>query len=209
MSTALALPPAAFQESESAFARLVEDYQARVYHFCLRLLGEPDEAEDAAQETFLRAYQHRRRYDPSRPLGTWLLAIAAHHCIDRLRRRRQVWLGLDEQAVLMHPALRDSSPGPEAAALLAEQDRELRAQVRRLPARDRDAILLHYWGYLSYAEIAEATGSTATAVKSRLHRARGRLAGLLRQSPARLAGQRRLRPEPAHRAVSTAGPYAA
>lgn len=192
------MPPAAFQESEAAFARLVEDYQARVYHFCLRLLGEPSEAEEAAQETFLRAYQHRGRYDPSRPLGTWLLAIAAHHCIDRLRRRRQSWVGLDDQAALMHPALRDPSPGPEAATLMAEQDRELRAQVRRLPARDRDCVLLHYWGYLSYAEIAAATGTTATAVKSRLHRARARLAALLRQSTARPGARPSLRqPYPA------------
>ena len=178
-------PLAAFQDNDAAFSQLVEAYQARVFSFCFRLLAETTEAEDAAQETFLRAYQHRGRYDPNRPLGTWLLAIAAHHCIDRLRRRRLAWLGLDDPATLLHPALRDPAPGPEARVIQVERAHELGGQLARLAEKDREALVLHYWGYLSYAEIAAATGSTVTAVKSRLHRARARLGALLSQPPVR------------------------
>jgi RNA polymerase sigma-70 factor (ECF subfamily) len=166
---------------DAAFDDLVETYHAPIFNFCYRLLGEAAEAEDAAQETFLRAYQHRHRYDASRPIRSWLMAIAAHYCIDCLRRRRLAWLSLDEEPVLQHPALRDPALGPESAAIVAERCREIRAQLARLAPRDREVIVMHYWGFLSYTEIATATDSTPCAVKSRLHRARTRLGQLLRQ----------------------------
>jgi RNA polymerase sigma-70 factor (ECF subfamily) len=71
-----------------AFTDLVEAYQKPVYNLCYRMLGNSQDAEDAAQETFLRAYKSMRRYDRSRPFSTWLLSIAAHYCIDQIRRRR-------------------------------------------------------------------------------------------------------------------------
>jgi len=76
------------QGSDEAFTRLVEEHQTHVYNLCYRMLGEPEAAEDAAQESFLRAYQNLQRYDRNRPFATWLLSIAAHYCIDRLRRRK-------------------------------------------------------------------------------------------------------------------------
>ena len=76
------------QGDDEAFTKLVETYQTPVFNLCYRMLGEPELAEDAAQETFLRAYQHLHRYDQKRPFPTWLLSIAAHYCIDRLRRRK-------------------------------------------------------------------------------------------------------------------------
>src|SRR5258708_24687982 len=90
--------------SDEAFTRLVEAYQVHVYNLCYRMLGEPEAAEDAAQETFLRAYQHLHRYDQTRPFGTWLLSIAAHYCIDRLRRRRFSMVSMDAD---------DKEDGPE------------------------------------------------------------------------------------------------
>ncbi|MDP3185477.1 MAG: sigma-70 family RNA polymerase sigma factor, partial [Anaerolineales bacterium] len=82
--------------SDEAYTHLVEAYQTRVYNLCYRMLGEPEAAEDAAQETFLKVYQNLARYDRGRPFATWLLAIAAHHCIDRLRRRRFITFSIDE-----------------------------------------------------------------------------------------------------------------
>ena len=84
------------QGSDEAFTSLVEAYQSHVYNLCYRMLGEPESAEDAAQETFLRAYQHLHRYDQRRPFATWLLSIAAHYCIDRLRRRKFSMLSVDQ-----------------------------------------------------------------------------------------------------------------
>ena len=83
------------QGSDEAFTRLVEEHQTHVYNLCYRMLGEPEAAEDAAQESFLRAYQNLHRYDQNRPFATWLLSIAAHYCIDRLRRRKLSMFSLD------------------------------------------------------------------------------------------------------------------
>src|SRR5512137_751915 len=82
--------------NESAFTCLVEAYQKPVYNLCYRMLGEPEAAEDAAQETFLKAYQHLARYDPQRSFATWLLSIAAHYCIDQIRRKRFPAFSIDD-----------------------------------------------------------------------------------------------------------------
>jgi RNA polymerase sigma-70 factor, ECF subfamily len=178
-----AAPASACSGSDAAFAGVMEAQRGRVYNLCYRLLGEAAEAEDAAQETFLRAYLHRRRYDPARSLTTWLLTIAAHYCIDRLRRRRLVMLSLDDARLAEHPALRAGTPTPEAALLRAEHQGAVEALLRRLAAPDRDVVVMHYWAGFSYAEIARQTSSSVPAVKSRLHRARRRLAELLCQPP--------------------------
>ena len=171
--------------SDVAFSAWVETYQTPIFNFCYRLLGAAAEAEDAAQETFLRAYAHRGCYDSARPAKTWLMSIAAHYCIDRLRRRRLLWLSLDDDQVAQHPALQQPGLGPEALILQSERRCELACQMARLAPLDRQVLSLHYWGPLSYAATATAMGLTVSAVKSRLHRARTRLAALLQQAPVR------------------------
>src|SRR5512136_919462 len=89
---------------QESFAELVEVYQRSVYNLTYRMLGDAREAEDAAQEAFLRAYQHLDRYDAARPFKTWLLSIASNYCIDRLRKRRLTWLSIEEP-LPPHPAL--------------------------------------------------------------------------------------------------------
>jgi len=81
---------------DEAFAMLVNTYQTPVYNLCYRMLGEATAAEDAAQETFWRAYQALKRYDPQRSFATWLLSIAAHYCIDQQRKQRAGIFELDE-----------------------------------------------------------------------------------------------------------------
>jgi len=177
--------------STAAFTGLVEIYQTPVYNLCYRMLGDPGEAEDAAQEAFLRAYSQLRRYDPARPFKTWLFAIASHHCIDRLRRRHVTWLGIDDEPLLTHPALREPRPGPEQTAVRREEEAAVQAALAVLAPRDRSAIVMRYWYDMSYEEIARATGCTASAVKSRLHRARASLGAFLRgtePSRTRLSG---------------------
>jgi RNA polymerase sigma-70 factor, ECF subfamily len=166
--------------STAAFTRLVEIYQNPIYNLCYRMLGDAGEAEDAAQEAFLRAYSQLHRYDPGRPFKTWLFAIASHHCIDRLRRRRVIWLGIDDEPLLTHPALLEPRPGPEQVAVRREEEAAVQALLAELAPKDRCAIVMRYWYDMSYEEIACATGSTASAVKSRLHRARVSLATALR-----------------------------
>lgn len=156
----------------SAFTGLVNTYQTAVFNLCYRMLGDRCEAEDAAQEAFLRAYSQIHRYDIERPFKTWLFSIAAHYCIDRLRRRRIVWLGIDDEPLQYHPALRESSPGPQEMAERGERRDGVQALLQQLSPQDRAAIVMRYWYDLSYEEIAEATGVSISSVKSRLHRAR-------------------------------------
>jgi RNA polymerase sigma-70 factor (ECF subfamily) len=155
-----------------AFTGLVETYQTAIFNLCYRMLGDRCEAEDAAQEAFLRAYSQLHSYDPARSFKTWLFSIAAHYCIDRLRRRRVIWLGIDDEPIQYHPALRESSPGPLEMAERGERSARVQALIERLSPQDRAAVVMRYWYDLSYEEIAEATGVTVSSVKSRLHRAR-------------------------------------
>ena len=167
---------------EQAFAELVEAYQRPVFNLCYRMLGETGEAEDAAQESFLRAHHNMRRYDPTRSFSTWLLSIASHHCIDQLRRRRLVVDSLEELEPWEEPA--DEHPGPESAAARREGREAARALLARLGPQDRAVVVLRYWEDLSTEEIAHALSLTVKAVKSRLHRARKQMAEAWRQDHA-------------------------
>jgi RNA polymerase sigma-70 factor, ECF subfamily len=158
--------------NRGAFAALVETYQTGVYNLCYRMLGDAREAEDAAQETFLRSYSQLHRYDPSRPFNTWLFAIASHYCVDRLRKRRLKWLSLDDDLLAEGEMWRSTTPGPEEGVLDHERRDEVTAMLARLAPHDRSVIVLRYWSGLSYAEIADVLGATVSSVKSRLHRVR-------------------------------------
>ena len=159
-------------QDRDAFAALVEEHQVAVYNLCYRMLGDAYLAEDAAQETFLRAFRSRGSFDPARSVRTWLLSIAAHHCIDSLRRRARLeWLPLGDRP------LAEPGPGPEAALLQSETEGELRRLLGRLKPDERAAIVLRYWHDLSIEEIAEVTEASPDAVRTRLYRARRRLAG--------------------------------
>jgi RNA polymerase sigma-70 factor (ECF subfamily) len=180
---------------QAAFAELLKTHERPVYNLCYRMVGNAPEAEDATQETFLRAFSQLYRYDPSRPFKTWLLSIASHHCIDRLRRRRVQLLSIDDEPIQQHPALRERLAGPEEAALRGEQRREIQSLLAGLGPDSRSAVIMRYWYDLSYEEIAAATGTTVSAVKSRLHRARAALSEMLNAQPAVSHG------EPGGRAV--------
>jgi RNA polymerase sigma-70 factor (ECF subfamily) len=155
--------------NQEAFTQLVETYQKPVYNLCYRMLGDPDEAEDASQETFLRVYKNIKHYDNKRPFSTWLLSIAAHHCIDQLRKRRMVIVSMDAIPYIDPP---DGLPGPEASFYLTEDQKRVQALLKTLNPYDRAAVVMYYWYDFSYEEIAQNLSLSLSAVKSRLHRAR-------------------------------------
>jgi RNA polymerase sigma-70 factor (ECF subfamily) len=139
------------------------------------MLGNAGDAEDAAQEAFLRAYKALDRYDPKRSFPTWLLSIASHHCIDQLRKRRFTSYSIDDDdyAWLEPP---DPGPNPEKTVSVREKQEQIQAMLENLKPKDRSAVVMRYWYNYSYEEIAEALSLTVSAVKSRLHRARKDLA---------------------------------
>ena len=159
----------ALQGDIQAFAHLVETYQTPIHNLCYRMLGNAEDAEDAAQETFLRAYKSFKRYDKNRPLSTWLLSIAAHYCIDQIRRWRYPLVSIEELTV---PNVQDPSPGAETRLSLKEEQVRVREILNNLSPKDRIAVVLYYWYDFSYDEICQILSLSTSALKSRLHRAR-------------------------------------
>ncbi|MBK9926037.1 MAG: sigma-70 family RNA polymerase sigma factor [Anaerolineales bacterium] len=174
------------QGSDEAFTQLVETYQKPVYNLCYRMLGEPGAAEDASQETFLRAYQNLHRYDASRAFGTWILSIAAHYCIDQLRKKKFTMFSMDAEnddgATFEIPDA--SAPDPEAESVKKEQRERLHLLLKHLDPTDRAAVIMRYWYDFSEVEIAKSLKLTVSAVKSRLHRSRRVLAGMWQEDSA-------------------------
>jgi RNA polymerase sigma-70 factor, ECF subfamily len=164
-----------------AFERLVEQYQKAVFNLAYRMLGNAADAEDAAQETFLRAYASLGSYQAARKFGTWLLSITSHWCIDRLRRRKAISLELLPDVGLIG----GTTDGPEREALAREHEREVQARLATLPEAYRLIIVLRYWHDLPYREIAEVTGLPLSTVRMRLFRARRLLAAAYETTPAR------------------------
>jgi RNA polymerase sigma-70 factor (ECF subfamily) len=183
-------------DSES-FTLLVEAYQTPVYNLCYRMLGEAELAEDAAQETFLKAYQNLTRYDRERSFATWLLSIAAHHCIDRLRRRRFTSVSIDEDEEGQTDLPDRSAPDPELETQNKQEKDHLHRLLQSLDPIDRAAVVMRYWQDCSEAEIARSLKLTVPAVKSRLHRARKALAELWKEEPPHIRTQRRPYESPA------------
>lgn len=160
--------------NEEAFTNLVELYQVPVYNLCYRMLGDPMQAEEAAQETFMKAFKGLRRYDIDRRFSTWLLSIASHQCIDWLRRRRLPTFSMGQ--LLPGQQKSDTSIDPEERLVLKERQDDVREILERLGYRDRALVVLHYWYELPYEEIAQSLSLSVSAVKSRLYRARRQLA---------------------------------
>lgn len=183
---------------EDAFASLVEVYQRPVYNLCYRMLGNPGDAEDAAQETFIRAYRALMSYDPQRKFSTWILSIASNYCIDQHRRRRLQTFSLDG---LPTPDLPDDQPGLESLVTNREHEARVQELLASLAPVDRNAVVLRYWYDCSYEEIAESLDISVSAVKSRLHRARRDLAAVwLSERPAlELQVERKAHESPAYR----------
>lgn len=184
------LVEAARRGDRDAFGQLVDAFQRPVYALAFRMLGNADDAEDAAQEAFMKAYRALGGYDAGRSFSTWLLSITAHHCIDRIRRRKPDPLSLDDL-----PPWKDiAAPAvdPERAAIAADQADWMSGLLAHLSEADRLVLVLRYWHDLGYQEIAEMTETSEAAVKSRLHRARRQLAVMM--SPRAAAGTDALAP---------------
>jgi RNA polymerase sigma-70 factor, ECF subfamily len=164
------------QGDQQAFGQLVRAYQRPVFNLTYRLLGNEHEAEDAAQETFLRAYASLKQYSPDHKFSTWIFSIANHHCIDRLRKRRVTLVSIDDNPVLEN--LVGDQPQPEGHALARERGREVQRMLEYLDPDYRTPLVLRYWEDYSYEEIAAAMELSVAAVKSRLFRARQQMAKL-------------------------------
>lgn len=179
MSDEQALIDNAIAGDIDAFGQLLALYQQPLINLAYRMLGNLQEAEDATQEAFIRAFKNISTYDASRSFKTWIFSITSNHCIDRLRKRRLTYVSIDDP-LPPHPALVGNEKNdPEKSLLNQERSVYIQQLLDTLNPEYRAAVILRYWYELSYAEIAEALDTTESAIKSRLFRARQTLADSL------------------------------
>ncbi len=164
---------------EAAFDKLVQRVRAMVWRFCLRMLGDEQAAEEAAQDVLVRVYRARARYRPSARFRTWLFRIATNHCINekqRAWRRREVGTA-EGTAGLTSPSGQDPSADTQAAQLAQAVQRAL----DELPPKQRAAVVLARYEGCTMAQVASALELPSTgAAKLLLHRARKNLERQLR-----------------------------
>ena len=167
---------------QATFGELVERYQHRLVGVMNHLVGHPQEAEDLAQEVFLRVYRTRHKYSPKAKFSTWLFTIANNLALNSLRARQRkpvVSLNAFESGPLgerpEEQLVRDPGAGPMQCVQKAELAERIRAALDTLNERQRMAVLLTKFEDMSYAETAEVMGMTVKAVKSLLSRARDNL----------------------------------
>lgn len=168
----------------AAFEELVGLFERRVLSLCQRLLGDREEARDAAQDVFLKVYQKAASYSPSSKgrVYTWIYRIATNHCLNLVRRRKVVrFLGFGDIGGIggiggeteLPPAFqpRDDAPSPADRAESRARWAATREALDALPAQQRAALVLVRLEGLSYAETAEVLGTSVSAVTSLVFRA--------------------------------------
>jgi len=167
---------------ETAFEGLVFKYQDRIYNLCRHMLGEPHDADDAAQETFIKAYKNLKAFRPEASVYTWLYRIAVNTCIDH--KRRPFFESLfkrsseGEDFVLERPS---DSPSPERLYESKQTGVAIQLALKKLSDKLRTVIVLKEIGGLSYEEISDVLDVSIGTVKSRISRAREELKGLLKE----------------------------
>ena len=162
-----ALARAAMAGDRAAFSLLVSEHYGSVYRLCCRYV--PSEAEDLAQETFLRAFVHRERFEPGRPMVPWLISIARNLCIDYLRREKP---RLEDDVVL---AQASGETAVDEKLAVRQQIAWLAEGLAKLPECQREALALYHFEGLSYDGIAQALGAPIGSVMTWLHRGRATL----------------------------------
>jgi RNA polymerase sigma-70 factor, ECF subfamily len=192
------LARAAARGDRLAFSRVVELHKRGVFGLCARLLQDREEAKDAAQETFVRAWAAIGGYDPAQPLAPWLLRIARNHCLDVLRRRlpaaRRVELDGPAETEGPRAELESSAPAADEQLERAEVAVSLGVAVSALPANYREVVHLFHVEHMSYKEIAATMEVPIGTVMTWLHRARAKLREALEAAEGRDAATRKDEP---------------
>ncbi len=153
---------------DAAFDSLVGRHEEFVHNVCVGILNSADDADDALQETFLAAYRALKKFRGDSKVSTWLYRIAVRECLDISRRRKRT---TSFEEIVIEPSVDDGSDDRASQTIV-------RQSLAKLPPHYRSALVLRYYGGLSYEEIALAMGSTAGRVKMMLHRARRSFQGV-------------------------------
>lgn len=159
----------------TGFDLLVKKYQRQVYSLCYRMLGDADDASDAGQESFIKAYHALESFRQDAQFLTWMFRIARNACLDSVRRRavRQAD-SLDDDESVARVAASDA-PTPEQVSLESDRNRLLQAAMQELSEVHRAVLVMFHFDGLTIGEISKALGRPEGTVKSDLHYAREKL----------------------------------
>lgn len=171
---------------QEAFSELVELYKDKVYQIAYRMLGNIHEAQDIAQETFLRAYVNIDSFDENRKFSTWIYRIATNLSIDRLRKKKPNFHLEDKvtgtEDLNYYSQIPTDEELPEEKVLQIEMQEWIQKEIMMLPPKYRSAIILKYMEDLSLKEIGEILNLPVATVKTRIHRGREALRKRLRKA---------------------------
>lgn len=168
----------------NAFGEIVEIYKDKVFQICFRMLGNRQEAEDLAQEAFVRAYVNIQSFNITMKFSTWLYRIATNLCIDRLRKKKPDYY-LDAEVagtegLNMYSQIASDMAKPEEEVESLELQETIQVEIMKLPEKYRSVIVLKYIEELSLKEISEILDLPVGTVKTRIHRGREALRKQLR-----------------------------
>ncbi|MCO4852179.1 RNA polymerase sigma factor SigW [Bacillus vallismortis] len=169
---------------QNAFADIVDIYKDKIYQLCYRMLGNVHEAEDIAQEAFIRAYVNIDSFDTNRKFSTWLYRIATNLTIDRIRKKKPDYY-LDAEVagtegLTMYSQIAADGVLPEDAVVSLELSNTIQQKILKLPDKYRTVIVLKYIDELSLIEIGEILNIPVGTAKTRIHRGREALRKQLR-----------------------------
>jgi RNA polymerase sigma-70 factor (ECF subfamily) len=177
-----------------AYTALVQTHQEAAFRVAYAILSDGDDAQDAAQDAFIRAYHALGRFDTRRPFRPWLMRIVTNSALNRIKaaRRRQAMT----ERYAINTLSTQSEPAIEARVLARERGRRVREAMNHLKPDDQSLLVMRYFFDLSEAELARTFNVAAGTIKSRLHRALAKLRDVLRahdpellESEARFGGQ--------------------
>ena len=165
------------QGDEAAYAKLLNKYRKSVYYMLLKMVHNPDDAEDLTQEAFAKAFASLAKFDPRYAFSTWLFRIATNNCIDHIRKKRVQTISIDnpyenDDGDTMSFDIRDPDLTPSEVMLKQQRKEYLKMAVDRLPLKYQKLVELRYFKELSYEEVAKELELPLGTVKAQLFRAR-------------------------------------
>ena len=156
------------------FGELVRRHEHALYNGALRIVGDPDDAKDIVQAVFVKAYEKLSLYDPNRKFFSWIYRMMVNASLN--------WMESKGRLTNLDPGMPCNKPSPEAELLQNEEGRQIEDALEQLKPELRLAVVLKYFGELSYEELAYVLDLPAKTVKSRLYEARRALAAIMSQS---------------------------
>ncbi|QJX47492.1 sigma-70 family RNA polymerase sigma factor [Hymenobacter taeanensis] len=165
------------QGDEKAYAELMQIYKKPVYHVVLKMVRNPDDAEDLTIEAFAKAFKNLHKFNPEFAFSTWLFRIATNNCIDFIRKNKIKTMSIDSAIKIDNGDeitidFRDQNLNPQESAIKNQKIEIMQHVVSRLPEKYQRLVTLRYFDELSYEEIAQELKAPLGTVKAQLHRAR-------------------------------------